>query len=85
MWSGPRTVSTALMRAWENRPGTLVVDEPLCAFYLAETGLDHPGGGLGPVVSADGRVIGDGEVGPVTKQLTEAYLSLTAITGTVVA
>jgi len=22
MWSGPRTVSTALMRAWENRPDT---------------------------------------------------------------
>jgi hypothetical protein len=43
MWSGPRTVSTALMRAWENRPDTVVVDEPLYAFYLAATGLDHPG------------------------------------------
>src|SRR5690348_17865166 len=43
MWSGPRTVSTALMRAWENRPDTAVVDEPLYAYYLAATGLDHPG------------------------------------------
>ncbi len=43
MWSGPRTVSTALMRAWENRPDTVVVDEPLYAFYLTATGLDHPG------------------------------------------
>src|ERR1700733_12583929 len=43
MWSGPRTVSTALMRAGENRPDTVVVDEPLYAFYLAATGLDHPG------------------------------------------
>lgn len=43
MWSGPRTVSTALMRAWENRPDTVVADEPLYAFYLAATGLDHPG------------------------------------------
>jgi hypothetical protein len=43
MWSGPRTVSTALMRAWENRPDTIVVDEPLYAFYLSATGLDHPG------------------------------------------
>ena len=43
MWSGPRTVSTALMRAWENRPDTVVVDEPLYAFYLNRTGLDHPG------------------------------------------
>ncbi len=43
MWSGPRTVSTALMRAWENRPDTVVTDEPLYAFYLDRTGLDHPG------------------------------------------
>jgi hypothetical protein len=43
MWSGPRTVSTALMRAWENRPDTVVADEPLYAFYLARTGIDHPG------------------------------------------
>jgi Sulfotransferase domain len=43
MWSGPRTVSTAMMRAWENRPDTVVFDEPLYAFYLSSTGLDHPG------------------------------------------
>ena len=43
MWSGPRTVSTALMRAWENRPDTVVTDEPLYAFYLDRTGIDHPG------------------------------------------
>jgi hypothetical protein len=42
MWSGPRTVSTALMRAWENRPDTGVVDEPLYAFYLERTGCVHP-------------------------------------------
>jgi hypothetical protein len=42
MWSGPRTVSTAMMRAWENRPDAVVVDEPLYAFYLSSTGLDHP-------------------------------------------
>ena len=43
MWSGPRTVSTALMRAWGARPDTAVVDEPLYAVYLEATGLDHPG------------------------------------------
>jgi Sulfotransferase domain len=43
MWSGPRTVSTAMMRAWENRPDTTVADEPLYAFYLSVTGIDHPG------------------------------------------
>ena len=43
MWSGPRNISTAMMRAWENRPDTVVVDEPLYAAYLDRTGLDHPG------------------------------------------
>ena len=43
MWSGPRTISTALMRAWENRPDTVVIDEPLYGFYLASTGASHPG------------------------------------------
>ena len=43
MWSGPRTLSTALMRSFGNRPDTVVVDEPLYGFYLARTGLDHPG------------------------------------------
>ena len=43
MWSGPRTVSTALMRSWENRADTVVVDEPLYGYYLASTGIDHPG------------------------------------------
>jgi sulfotransferase family protein len=43
MWSGPRTVSTALMRAWENRADTVVVDEPLYGYYLARTGIEHPG------------------------------------------
>jgi Sulfotransferase domain len=43
MWSGPRTISTALMRSWENRPDTIVVDEPLYGFYLASTRVAHPG------------------------------------------
>ncbi|MGP1394883.1 MAG: HAD family hydrolase [Inquilinaceae bacterium] len=42
LWSGPRTISTALMRAWENRPDTAVIDEPFYAHYLVRTGLDHP-------------------------------------------
>lgn len=43
MWSGPRNVSTALMRSFGSRADTLVVDEPLYAYYLGATGLDHPG------------------------------------------
>ena len=42
MWSGPRNISTAMMRAFENRPDTAVVDEPFYAVYLAATGADHP-------------------------------------------
>src|SRR2546423_7895096 len=42
MWSGPRNISTAMMRAFENRPDTVVVDEPLYAAYLVRTGIDHP-------------------------------------------
>ncbi len=43
VWSGPRNISTALMRSWENRTDTVVLDEPFYAAYLARTGLDHPG------------------------------------------
>jgi hypothetical protein len=42
-WSGPRNISTAMMRAWENRGDCAVSDEPLYAHYLAVTQLDHPG------------------------------------------
>ena len=43
VWSGPRNVSTAMMRSWENREDTVVVDEPFYAAYLLRTGIDHPG------------------------------------------
>lgn len=42
MWSGPRNISTAMMRAFENRTDTQVVDEPFYAYYLHETGIEHP-------------------------------------------
>jgi hypothetical protein len=43
MWSGPRNISTAMMRSFGNRPDTIAVDEPLYAHYLDVTGIDHPG------------------------------------------
>jgi hypothetical protein len=43
MWSGPRNISTAMMRSWGNRSDTIVVDEPFYAFYLKQTGKPHPG------------------------------------------
>src|SRR4030081_2914515 len=42
MWSGPRNISTAMMRSWGNRADTVVVDEPFYAFYLKQTGKKHP-------------------------------------------
>jgi hypothetical protein len=43
MWSGPRNISTAMMRSWGNRDDTVVCDEPFYAHYLHSTGKDHPG------------------------------------------
>jgi hypothetical protein len=43
MWSGPRNISTAMMRAWENRGDCAVWDEPLYGYYLDATGIQHPG------------------------------------------
>ena len=43
MWSGPRNISTAMMRSFGNRRDTFVCDEPFYAHYLLATGSDHPG------------------------------------------
>src|SRR5213593_4116487 len=43
MWSGPRNISTAMMRSWGNRADTFVCDEPLYAHFLLATGRKHPG------------------------------------------
>lgn len=63
MWSGPRNISTAMMRAWENRADCVVSDEPLYAHYLAHTGLDHPGR---DEVIADGETDCDAVVASLT-------------------
>ena len=42
MWSGPRNISTALMRSFENRSDTYVTDEPYYAYFLTESGENHP-------------------------------------------
>ena len=63
MWSGPRNISTALMRAWENRGDCAVSDEPLYAHYLQVTGLDHP-------AAAEVIAAGDTDLARVTAALT---------------
>jgi hypothetical protein len=66
MWSGPRNISTAMMRAFENRGDCAVSDEPFYAAYLVATGLYHP---LREAVIAaqptDPRAVADALVGPV--------------------
>ena len=42
MWSGPRNLSTTMMRSFSSRRDTSVIDEPFYAAYLRETGLLHP-------------------------------------------
>lgn len=42
IWSGPRNLSTALMRSFEARGDCAVEDEPLYANYLATSGVRHP-------------------------------------------
>jgi len=42
MWSGPRNLSTAMMRSFGNRSDTFVSDEPFYGCFLRETGADHP-------------------------------------------
>ena len=41
-WSGPRNISTAIMRSWSSRKDTFVTDEPFYAYYLNETQSNHP-------------------------------------------
>jgi sulfotransferase family protein len=42
MWSGPRNLSTAMMRSFGSRADTFVTDEPFYGCFLTETGLRHP-------------------------------------------
>ncbi|GJL91373.1 HAD family hydrolase [Hyphococcus sp.] len=42
MLSGPRNISTTIMRSFENRPDTVVCDEPFYACYLKASGAQHP-------------------------------------------
>ncbi len=66
MWSGPRNISTAMMRSFENRPDTAVWDEPFYAAYLAMTGIVHPmNDEILAAHETDWRAVADGVLGPV--------------------
>ena len=42
MWSGPRNISTAMMRSFESRGDTFVSDEPMYGNFLSISEVDHP-------------------------------------------
>ncbi len=66
MWSGPRNISTAMLRAFENRADSVVWDEPFYAHYLAQTGLNHPmAGEIIAAYETDWRKIAARAAGPV--------------------
>jgi len=73
-WSGPRNISTAMMRSWENRPDCMVVDEPLYAYYLHESGIEHPA--REQVIASMPRDLGqvvDGLFAPLPEGVTVFY------------
>jgi len=43
MWSGPRNLSTAMMRSFGSRADCSVFDEPFFAPFLQHSGKNHPG------------------------------------------
>ncbi len=86
LWSGPRTISTALMYSFAQRADTTVVDEPLYAHYLrvSDAGRYHPGAAevLESMESDGERVVRDVILGryetPVVffKQMTHHLVDL---------
>lgn len=66
MWSGPRNISTAMMRSFASRPDCAVIDEPFYAAFLATSGRAHP---MRERILAshetDWRAVADGLTGPV--------------------
>jgi len=84
------TRSTVLGLAAEAGIATETGDYTLPQLYnAAEVFVTGTMGGIVPVIAVDGRkisnTIGDGGIGPVTRQLTKLYANLTATAGAVVA
>lgn len=66
MWSGPRNLSTAMMRAFSSRPDTAIADEPFYAHFLETTGVQHPGReDVFEELDSDWRKVADYLTGPI--------------------
>ncbi|MGZ8350533.1 MAG: sulfotransferase-like domain-containing protein [Allosphingosinicella sp.] len=65
MWSGPRNLSTAMMRSFGNRSDTFVSDEPYYGAFLKQSGAPHPmRDEIVEVMDCDWRSIADTLAGP---------------------
>jgi len=73
MISGPRNISTAMMYSFRARADTTVIDEPLYAHYLHETGIDHPGK---DVTMATLPINGDAAIGLVMAECDTAVFMI---------
>lgn len=75
MWSGPRNISTAMMRAWGARADTAVCDEPFYAHYLQQTGYTHHPGFDQIIASqeTDWQKVCDYLVGPIPENRSVFY------------
>ncbi|MCA9237175.1 MAG: hypothetical protein KDA44_16995 [Planctomycetales bacterium] len=75
MWSGPRNISTAMMRSWGSRPDTFVCDEPLYAHYLQATGATHHPGYAETIAGheTDWRKVVPWLTGPIPQGKTVFY------------
>jgi branched-chain amino acid aminotransferase len=77
------TRATVLRLAEQAGVPVEVGDFPLTRLYsAAEAFVTGTMGELTPVLAVDGRRIGSGEPGPLTKQLSSAYAELTSTSGT---
>lgn len=68
MWSGPRNISTALMRSFSSRADTAVSDEPFYGCFLKHGGADHPmRGDIIAAMDCDWQSVAAAMIGPAPR------------------
>ena len=70
MWSGPRNLSTAMMRSFGSRKDVFVSDEPFYGCFLKTTGADHP------MLTIEGCTTGAKDVPTVSDSATEPWIEV---------
>jgi len=74
MWSGPRNLSTAMMRSFGSRHDSFVTDEPFYSHYLKTSQLPHPGAAeVVKTHESDWRKVVEWLTGPIPEGKTIWY------------